>query len=84
MHIYISVKDRSMKFYKIEDVDYDMNKDDVVRIIHTIMDPKDRKQHKGTTGYYSITLYNNGLGYRRSIHRLLAQISIPNPETNHV
>ena len=47
------------------------------------MDPKDRKRHLGTTtGYYAITLYTtrNCIGYRRSIHRLLAHIFIPNPE----
>ena len=65
---------------KIEDFDYEINKDGVVRRIRKTVASKDRAQHIDTRGYYSITLYKNGNGYRRSIHRLLAQIFIPNPD----
>ena len=69
-----------MEFYKIEDFDYEINKDGVVRRIHKTVASKVRAQHIDTRGYYSITLYKNGIDYRRSVHRLLAQIFIPNPD----
>ena len=68
-----------MEFYKIYYFDYDINKDGIVRRMLTTVDPKVRKQQLGTTGYYFITLYNSGIASRRAIHRLLAQIVIPNP-----
>ena len=69
-----------MEFYKIEDFAYEINKDGIVRQIYKTTDPKICKQLLGTTGYYFIALYKNGIEFRRAIHRLLAQTFIPNPE----
>jgi len=45
-------------------------------------------QFKINTGYLQVVLYNNGKSLKKSIHRLVAQAFIPNPEglpeTHHI
>lgn len=56
---------------------YDISEEGVITNIIT---NKLLKYRTMTSGYYYISLYKEGKGYNRSIHRLLAQIFIPNPE----
>ena len=46
------------------------------------------KQHKNNWGYYYVTLSKNGKLYSKTVHRLVAQAFIPNPDNkpqvNHI
>lgn len=39
------------------------------------------KPIKHQTGYYTVTLYKNGKGKQMSIHRIIAEIFLPNPDS---
>ena len=49
---------------------------------------KDLKPGKTKDGYYYVNLYKNGKQYHKTVHRLVAQAFIPNPENkpqvNHI
>lgn len=45
------------------------------------------KPYVNHKGYFKLELYRNGIGYKKRVHRLVAQAFIPNvknlPEVNH-
>ena len=68
------------EFKRIDGYSYEINAEGIVRRIYKGGTTHELISTLSTTGYHTVSLYKGGKEKRFSIHRLLAQYFIPNPE----